>query len=127
MQVTINEQAPGQQSGAIAPKTETITVTDPKGRVLTLKEPDVLAPFRLVKIVGAEAAENRVYMNMVFPVLYLAAINGEAVFQPSSGRELDALIQRLGHDGIKSLRAGVEENFGTSERDEEEDAAALKK
>jgi hypothetical protein len=101
------------------------TVTDAKGRVLTLVEPDVLAPYRLVRIVGAEAAENRVYTNMIFPLLYLKKIDDEDMIPFQTIREVEALIQRLGHDGVRKLRAGVEQHF--SGGDEKEDNAAIKK
>ena len=91
-----------------------ITVTDSSGRVLTLKEPSVLAPYDLVEMLGAQASENHIYMSMVFPLLYLSAIDGEQVLQPTKKSEIKALIQRLGHDGVKTLRKGVEDNFGIS-------------
>src|SRR5258708_14877125 len=101
------------------------TVTDAKGRVLTLGEHDVLAPYRLVRIVGAEAAENRVYMNMIFPLLYLKKIDDEDLIPFQTIREVEALIQRLGHDGVRKLRAGVEKHFSSG--DEKEDNLAIKK
>src|SRR5258708_25334979 len=91
------------------------TVTDAKGRVLTLAEPDVLAPYRLVRIVGAEAAENRVYMNMVFPLLYLKKIDDEDLPPPNTVREMEALIQRLGHDGARKPRPRAEQHFSNGD------------
>ena len=112
----VNQAAPmGQQ---------VVTVTDARGRVFSLKEPDVLAPYRIVQVVGGESAENRVYMNMIMPLLYLSTIDGDAVFTPASKREVDALIQRLGHDGVRVLRAGVETHFNEGN---EEAEATIKK
>lgn len=120
--VEITQQ--GASAPAVSEKPAHITVTASDGMVLTLREPDVLAPYRLVRLVGGEAAENRMYMAMVFPFLYLAAINGEEVYPPNSGRELEALIQRVGRAGAEALRSGVDQFTST---DEEADAAAVKK
>lgn len=121
VKVTLN---PVEQ--AAKPVNNEATITDERGRVLSMREPDVLAPYRLVQIIGADAAENRVYMNMVFPLLYLKSIDGEAVIQPNSRRELEALIQQLDHAGVKALRAGVEKNFGSDSNGDDEVAAVKK-
>lgn len=112
-------------SPAVDAAPESVVVTDSKGRKLTIAEPDILAPYRLVKIIGAEAAENRVYMGMIFPLMYLTAIDGEKVFPFNTEREIEALIKQLGHHGVKALRQGVEEHF--SVKSDEDQAAAVKK
>lgn len=98
-----------------------ITVTDARGRVLTLKKPNVLAQYQLVRMLGAEASANQTYLGMVMPLLYLQAIDGEtAAF--ANQRELDGVIQRLDEDGLMALSKGIAENFGT-----QDDAEAVKK
>lgn len=101
-------------------------VVDAKGRKLTLKEPDILAPYRLVEMLG-NAAENRVYMQMVFPFIYLAAIDDDVEIPLNSKRELEALIKRLGHDGVAALREGVEKEFGAKPEEKRGQDAAIKK
>lgn len=128
VQVTLNPApaAAGEVTPVVAPTVGgPVFVTDAKNRRIKLEEPDILAPFRLVEIVGAESAENGVYMQMVFPLLYVTEIDGDSVFTPNSKRELEALIKRLGHEGIKALRTGVQEHF--SVKDEEAQKAAVKK
>jgi len=128
VKVTLNEKPPAvedQANQAVESNGGPVIIPDSKGRRLKLEEPDILAPYRLVEIVGAESAENRVYMSMVFPLLYIAEIDGEPIFAPNSKRELEALIKRLGHEGIKALREGVEKNFGV--KGEEARNAAVKK
>lgn len=102
-----------------------ITVKDASGRVFTLKEPDVFAPFALVKVVGAESAENHVYMGMILPLLYLSDIDGDPVFLPKSEREIEATIRRLGNEGVRTLRKAVEAHFGAAS--EEVEKAEIKK
>lgn len=121
VKLTINE-SPTQQVIAKA-NAETI-VTDATGRVIKIKKPGVLAQYRLVEIVGAEAAKNDVYMSMVLPLIFVAEIDDKPLPQPRSKAEVDALIQRLDEDGIAAVMKGVQEAFGNA--DPEADKAALK-
>jgi hypothetical protein len=101
-----------------------VTVTDARGRVIKLKKPGVLAQFRLIEALG-DAAKNEVYTGMVLPLIFVTAIDDDPVYQPSSKREVEALIQQLDEDGIAAVLAGVQEHFGKA--DPEADKAALKK
>jgi hypothetical protein len=116
--VTMN---PAQQATAKA--AEAFEVKDEKGRTITLKKPGVLAQFRLVELLGATAS-NDVYMGMVLPMIYVAAIDGDPVPAPLRKSEVEALIQRLDEEGVAAVAKGVAHHFGA--RDPEEDKAALK-
>jgi hypothetical protein len=85
-------------------------VTDERGRVFVLAKPDVLAQFRLVEALG-ETAMNQAYMGMVFPLLFIRAIDGEAVSSLHNKLEVEALIKRLDEDGIQAVTLGVHEHF----------------
>ena len=120
--VTLNQASPASEPVTPADN----IVVDAKGRALKIKEPDILAPYRLVEMLGA-AAENRVYMQMVFPFIYLVAIDADDNIQINTKRELEALIQRLGHEGVKALREGVEKAFGDKPEHDAGEKAAIKK
>lgn len=76
-------------------------VTDARGRTLKIVEPDVLTESRLVRMLGEDAAFNAAYMEAyVFPAVSVAEIDGEEEIFPTTQREVDALIQRLGREGI---------------------------
>ncbi|MGZ5056413.1 MAG: hypothetical protein ACXWAT_15930 [Methylobacter sp.] len=123
--VTINqvdEQLPSAQ--IVKDAAAEVTVTDARGRVLTLKKPGVLAQYRLVEILG-DSAKNEVYMSMVLPLIYVTSIDEDTVYQPSRKSEVEALIQQLDEDGVAAVMTGVQSNFGASTP--EEDKAALKK
>nr|WP_251010398.1 hypothetical protein [Variovorax paradoxus] len=94
------------------------------GHSITLRKPGVLAQFKVVEMLGANAAVNSVFMGMVFPILYVTAIDGEPVPRCTTRNELDALIQRLDEDGVAAVMNGVQEHFGNP--DPEKDAAAVK-
>jgi hypothetical protein len=70
----------------------------------------VLAQYRLIEMLG-ESASNEVYMNMILPLLFVSAIDGEPVLIGKKS-ELEALIQRLDAEGISAVIAGVQEHFG---------------
>lgn len=92
-------------------------VVDSEGRRITLQKPGLLAQFNLVKLVGSEAAENRVYMNMLLPITFVIAIDGVAVPAPQKQAHLDALIQRLGEHGLKACSDGLIKHWGATAQD----------
>lgn len=77
-------------------------VTDERGRQLKMRKPGVLAQYRLIEALG-DLASNQTYMQMVNPLLYLGAIDGDLVMLPSNKREVEALIQRLDDDGLGAV------------------------
>lgn len=99
------------------------TVTDAKGRSILLKKPGVLAQFKLVELLG-EAALNQVYINMVLPLIYVAAIDGDPVSRITTKVGLEGLIQRLDEEGVTAVAEGVLKNFG--KQDPQADEAAVK-
>ena len=105
VKVTLNP-TPSEQVVARANAEDAIT--DSRGRKIKLRNPGVLAQYRLVKMIGAEAARNEVYVNMLIPMLWVSEIDGEAVAAPASEREIEALIQRLGEEGIAAIVGKME-------------------
>jgi hypothetical protein len=106
--VTIGRQTPSQQ--LIAEATREAVVKDKAGRSITLTRPGALAQFRIVKALG-DLAANSTYMQMVFPLLFVTAIDGEATLFPRSDLEVEAIIQRLDEDGIAAVLSGVQAHF----------------
>lgn len=86
--------------------TETIrqadnVVLDSRGRALKVQSPDVLAESRLIRMLGQDAALNSAYLGgYVIPAVSVVEIDGEPMGFPTSQREIDALIQMLGREGI---------------------------
>lgn len=110
-QVTIVKESETPSQQVIRSAAAEVTVTDVRSRTILLKKPGILAQYRLVEIMG-DAAANETYMNMVLPVLFVSAIDGEAVIAPQTKREVEALIQRLDEDGIAAVVTGVRDKFG---------------
>lgn len=88
------------------------TVKDARGRDITLRDPGVAIEYEIVEVVGGDAAKNEVYMSMVMPLFFVSSIDSQPVTQPSTKREIKALIQRLDRDGINAVMNGIKEHFG---------------
>lgn len=95
------------------------SVTDARGRVIVLRKPPFLAQYKQVEMVGGELAANRVYMSMILPTLYVISIDGDAVTQPKTKLQLDALISRLDEDGMNAAFECWSENFAESKTPQE--------
>lgn len=101
----------GDVKVAVQPAKPTeFTVTDKSGRVITLRKPPFIAQFDLIDALGASAG-NETYRSMVTPLLYVAAIDGEAVSRPSNKNQLRALAQRLDEDGFLAVGEGIQRYF----------------
>lgn len=122
LHVTMMEETPSTQM--IKSASAEVVVTDARGRAITLKKPGVLAQFRMIEMLGAAAAANQVFVNMVLPVTFVTAIDGDPVSRCSTRGELDALIQRLDEEGIQAVMEGVPQHF--SPPNLEKDAEAVK-
>lgn len=107
----------------VAQALQEIKITDSTGRNYVLRKPGVLAQFRLVEALGDTAA-NQTYMRMVLPLLFVASIDDEQLLPPIKKPQVEALIQRLGDEGIEAVLKGVADNFGAP--DPEADKAAIK-
>lgn len=115
LKVTLHE-SPGapaspSQVATMAANAE-VTVEAIDGRMITLRRPGVLAQYKMIEMLGGNAAANSVFVNMVFPVTYVVAVNGEPVPNITTRPQLDALIQQLDEAGIKAVMEGVQANFG---------------
>lgn len=110
LKVTMIEETPSQQ--VVRAANAEHTVHDSTGRAITLKKPGVLAQFKMIEMLGPAAASNGVFVNMVLPVTFVVAIDGDSVSRCSTRNELDALIQRLDEHGIQAVMEGVPKHFG---------------
>lgn len=90
---------PSAQIIADANAIETIKAGD---MTIGLRKPSVLMQYRIVEVLGA-SAKNEVYMGMIMPLLWVAEIDGEAVHQPKTKLQVEALIQRIDEIGISAV------------------------
>jgi hypothetical protein len=107
----IHDDATQAASAQLAKKgAETFNVTDKRGRVLTIKRPNLLKQFDLLEVLG-DLAENLTYRVYVTPIIYLVAIDGDTDCTPQTRAQVRALIQQLDTDGFEALTAAIKEHF----------------
>lgn len=87
-----------------------ITVTDKRGRKITLKKYTYLRETQFIRMLG-DSAQNDRYINGVLPILYVVSIDEDRILTPNTQRELDAIISRLDEDGMLAISKGIMENF----------------
>jgi hypothetical protein len=80
------------------------------GKAITIKRPHVLAQYKLVEAIG-DSAENRVYLNMCIPLMWVAAIDGNPVPQPNTKLQIEGLISRLDEEGISAVSKDIDLHF----------------
>ena len=122
--LNLKETVSSPSNELIEKANQPVTVTDARGRVITLKKPSVLAQYRLVEMVGGDTAANQTYMTMIMPLMFITKIDEEFVIAPQTKRELEALIQLLDEDGITAVNEKMLDVYGAS--DPEKDKEALK-
>jgi len=116
--------SPTPSEQAVAKAVQEHTIHDARNRTITLRKPSPVQQFRLVEALGGETANNPVYMRMVLPIIFVAAIDGMPVPPPSNKGQIEALIQRLDEEGLAAVSLGVLEHFG--DHNPEEEQAAIK-
>ena len=116
--VTLKE-TPTQE--ILAKASEESFVIDSIGRTIKIKKPGVLSQYRLIEALG-DSAQNRTYMGMVLPLIYVTSIDDMAVNQPKTKLQVEALIQQLDEHGIEAVMKHVQEKYGSAdpEKDKEE-------
>lgn len=118
--VTVHEKPiPGALAQMTSQANDIKVVTDKTGRVLKLKRPDFIAQFRLTKALGP-VADNTAYQAMIFPILYLVAIDDQDIFPPKSDLEVEAILSKLDSHGYAALTDGIKANFADVDEDERE-------
>lgn len=90
----------------------TVTVTDTRGRKITLRKLGPLDQMRLARIVGADGAKNEVYFGFATLAYAVSAINGEPSSPPLSERELEGVVDQLGDEGLQAVGDAYGDNFG---------------
>jgi hypothetical protein len=91
-------------------------IKDKSGRVLRLKNPDIMDRYYLQRALGDDA-KNDACVGMMSNLLYIAGIDGLVFETPKTYGECLAGLKRLGEDGIIALGNYVESATGNDEGD----------
>jgi hypothetical protein len=82
-----------------------VSITDKKGRLITIKKPSVLQRINFKKILG-EDANNSAYFAEIWFYSWVDKIDGQPVTKRTQV-EIEALVERLDEEGRDALLEGV--------------------
>jgi hypothetical protein len=78
-------------------------VTDAVGRRLTIRRPTTLDRLRLFKAVGPVLGDNERYLGVAMLAFAVQAIDGVPVPQPVNEMQIEALVHRIGDEGVQAI------------------------
>lgn len=107
-----------KSSTAVNDKSAEFTTTDELGRTYVLKRPSYLKGLQLAKALG-ELAENTAYYNSVYYFTWIKSIDGMDV-SIGSIMEIEALAQRIDHEGVIAIRDKIFEIANANAKTAEE-------
>lgn len=84
-------------------------VADSRGRTLRIRRLGALDKLRLFKAAGPQLAQNRPWLGMALLACSVSEIDGIPVPQPSSETQIEALVGRLGDEGLSCVAATLGE------------------
>jgi hypothetical protein len=90
------------------------TITDARGRVLSLRRLTALDKLRLFKAAGPGLAQNPPWLGMALLACSVAAVDDVPVPPPVTEGQIEALVARLGDDGLAAVAASLDEGAGPS-------------
>jgi hypothetical protein len=105
---------------------QTISVTDSNGRAIKLRKITPLERMRLFEIVGPENVKNEAYFGYAVLAAHVCEIDGDPVPHISSKATLEAVVQRLGDEGLQATSKGVAKNFLPPPQSDDEAIETLK-
>jgi len=90
-------------------------VTDRKGRELRVRRLSALDRLRLFKAIGPELAENAPYVGMALLAICVTDIDSVPLPIPMTEGQVEALVQRLGDEGLAAVSDALLESSPATE------------
>lgn len=85
------------------------TATDAAGRQIGVRRMGPLDRLKMFEVIGPENSKNEPYLGYAALAFHVGSIDGEPVARPATKLQLEALIQRLGDDGLEAVGAALQE------------------
>lgn len=89
-----------------------ITKTDDLGRQITIKRPNAVQRMRIIDAIGGQSASNQAYLGQVMLAVAVVRIDEDDVPFPRTKREIEALVERLGDEGLNAAGGAIAELMG---------------
>jgi hypothetical protein len=103
--ITLHDKSETPSQAIAKAAQETATVTDKRGRALTVGRLDALSYYRLTKAMG-QTATNTATMELASIAAAVREIDGEPVAFRTEN-EIEFLIKRLDFDGLEAAAEGL--------------------
>ena len=84
----------------VASATSSQSVTDDHGRTLTFRRMTVLDKLRLFRAAGPQLSQNGPWLGIALLACSVTAIDDVPVPMPANEQQIEALVARLGDEGI---------------------------
>jgi hypothetical protein len=94
--------------------TRATTTVDSKGRRLTLRQLTALDTLRLFKAAGPVLAQNEPWLSMAGMAFAILEIDGVPVPTPVTEGQIEAVIERLGDEGLAAIANVMKDNYADS-------------
>jgi len=93
---------------------KSITVSDKSGRSILVRQPNALDTLRLFKAAGPTLAQNEAWLAMAGTACCAREIDGIPIPTPINESQIEALVSRLGDDGLAAIAASLVSGSGGS-------------
>lgn len=91
-------------------------IKDSKGREIVLRKPSLLDQYDFLKALG-EDANNTTLTNIMYPLMFIAKIDGQVFETPRFYSECRASLQRVGEEGVLAITEAVTNMSVISEKE----------
>ncbi len=91
-----------------------MSAIDSKGRRLTLRQLTALDTLRLFKAAGPVLAQNEPWLSMAGMAFTVLEIDGVPVPAPVTEGQIEAVIERLGDEGLAAIATIMKDNYPDS-------------
>ncbi len=85
-------------------------VSDALGRRIALRRPSALDKLRLLKAAGPVLAQNQPWLGIALYAASVTDIDGVPVPPPASEAQIEALVARLGDEGLAAVADALAES-----------------
>jgi hypothetical protein len=123
-QVSNIHSGPAHSPSQVAVAVEPVEVTDARGRRIKIRKIGPLDRLRLFKAIGPVGSAIPQYVGYATLAASVISIDGSIETLPRSEAQIEAMVERLGDDGLASVATAHAEHFVDGE---DGDPAAVKK
>ncbi|QEH36504.1 hypothetical protein OJF2_50880 [Aquisphaera giovannonii] len=126
--VTVHKGAQGEtpSESIVKAANKPILVTDTLGRSLGVRKMLLLDRMRMFEVIGPENSKNEAYVGYSALAFSVVSIDGDPVARPANKIQLEALVQRLGDEGIEAVAEHFASEAAAAASSPEDEKAALK-